>query len=455
MQRPALITLAIMVLAAPSLSAQAPVEGSALETRVWLDRGDEPVLRRGETVRVYYRAAQDAYAAIFRIDTDGRVSMIFPQTPSSDTRVDAGRDYRLVLPNSPVWRVNDDPGVGYFFMVASPEPLDFSAFPFDPAFGWDLGAVGAVVYEDPYLAIDAYVAELIPDWDVAPYALDFVTYSVGDTYTYPRFLCYDCHEARPYASWNPYDLPCTTVRVVIWDDPYFYPYYRYSGSNVVVARRVVTQPRYAVAARAPGDSFRPLVRSRVGPPRTVPEFKEPPGTPVPVATPRRASQVPADAAPRPTLQRRDPTPSARLPVRSPPTNSGSQPSATPGRDTPDPRIVRPTRPSAPATGSPTTRPSGGTTTVPSRPSVRPSLPSATPSRSGTSPSRPAPQSRPTARPTAPSSRPSARPAAPPSRPTTQPSSRPTARPAAPRTQPSAPSRPTVEPRSNEPRRPGG
>lgn len=288
MRRLPLLTLAVAALAAPSLRAQAPVEAGALETRVWLDRGDEPVLRRGETVRVYYRASEDAYAAIFRIDTDGRISLVFPQDPSADYVVEGGRDYRLMLPRSPVWRVNDDPGAGYFFMIASPEPLDFSAFAFDPDFGWDLSAVGGVVYEDPYVAIDEYVATLLPSWETVPYALDFITYNVGDTYTYPRFLCYDCHDARPYASWNPYSVACTSYRVVIYDDPYFYPYYRYSGTHVVVVRPVVTQPRYAVAARAPGDSFRPLIRSRPAPPRVTAEFKESPGARAPTATPVRS-----------------------------------------------------------------------------------------------------------------------------------------------------------------------
>ena len=117
-----------------------------------------------------------------------------------------GRDYRLLFPQTPVWVIDEDPGVGYFFMVASPEPLDFSAFPFDAELGWDLSGVGEVVYEDPYVAIDDYVAAIVPNWEQVPYALDFITYNVGDTYSYPRFLCYDCHESRPYSSWNPYDL---------------------------------------------------------------------------------------------------------------------------------------------------------------------------------------------------------------------------------------------------------
>jgi len=489
MRRVFLITaLTVTALAVPSARTRAQ-EAGGLETRVWLDQGDEPVLRRGETVRVYYRASEDAYAAIFRIDTDGRISMIFPMDPRSYGEVEGGRDYRLLFPTAPVWRVNEDPGVGYFFMIASPEPLDFSVFPFDPDRGWDLDAVGRVVYEDPYVAIDDYVAQLIPDWQAIPYALDFVTYNVGDTYTYPRFLCYDCHDARPYSSWNPYATSCSSVRVVIWDDPYFYPSYRYYGTQVVVARPFVTQPRYAVAVRAPGESYRPLIRSRAAPARAVPAYKEDPGTLAPSAVrratarptqeaPRPTQEAPRQEAPRPTLQRRPATPetpSSRLPVRTPPSTSREPVPSTPSRGGQDPRIVRPSPSTSPSPGA-TQRPSGrarpsapsarpstgagsGTRAAPSRPSQPSARPSAPSTRSGGS----AP-SRPSAQPSSPSTRPNVRPSAPPSRPSNPPArsaqpsapSRPQAQPSAPSrapssapSRPSTGSRPTVRPRPND------
>lgn len=338
-------------------------------------------------------------------------------------RLSGGVDYRMIFPDSPIWRVRDDPGVGYFFMVASPDPLDLSAFPFDPRFGWDLSAVGEVVYEDPYLAIDDYVARLIPEWEVAPYGLDFVTYHVGDTYTYPRFLCYDCHDARPYGSWNPYSVPCTTYRVVVYDDPYFYPYYRYSGTALVVSRPVVTQPRYAFASRAPGEGSRPVVRARTAPPRrTTVEFKEPAESGVRSIAPQ-APQIGRAPASRPTLQRRPSEPASRLPVRTPPSASRDRTPPSPGRSgVPDATIVRPSRPSG-STPSATPR-------APSRPSER-----VTPTRRGGT----TPSARPSTR-----SRPSARPATPSRGTTQQPRARPTVR--------SAPSRPSARPTSPGPSR---
>jgi len=472
MRPPKLLAILLSVAAAraAAVGGQAQ-ELPGLEARVWLDRGEEPVLQRGSQVRVYYRTSEDAYAAIFRIDTDGVISMVFPQHPGAIEVVRGGRDYRLLFPDAPLWSVGDEPGVGYFFMVASPEPLDFSAFAYDERLGWDLGPVSGVVYEDPYVAIDDYVAELVPGWEVVPYALDFLTYHVGNTYSYPRFLCYDCHTARPYASWNPYDVACTSFRVVIWDDPYFYPTYRYSGTSVVVARPARSLPRYEFVTRAPYDiGVRPLVYSRPAPERRVAQFKEAPEVPaasrVPVrrsptpsasrgaqqAPGRQAQQGPDDGAARPTLQ---PRPSASPSTRTPPGAAASRsPEARatatrgeqPAAPAPDPSAEPdrragperpPTRPSSARTAparptSSTTRPSEsgrgpatGQDAPPRARAVAPSRPSA-----GSAPSRPpttrSAPSRPSARPATPSAgrpaaaRPSATPRAPAARPTVRP-----------------------------------
>ena len=470
------LTLLLAATTALDRPVAAQEAAGALEARVWLDRGDEPVLRRGEDVRVYYRTSEDAFAAIFRIDTDGRVYLIFPQHPDAIEVVRGRRDYRLVFPQAPAWRVDEDPGVGYLFVVASPEPLDFSRFPFDERFGWDLDGVGQTVYSDPYVAIDDYVAQIVPSWDQVPYALDFVTYSVGETHSYPRFLCYDCHAYESYSSWNPYDYTCTTYRVVIWDDPYFYPQYRYSGMNVVVARPMRALPRYEVARRSVGDAVAPIVRVRSPVARRVTEYKEPAtaaGSTAATPPVRRASpamtspqerprpqQAPDTARSRPTLQRR---PSARLPARTPPAASPTRPEqpkpapATPTPTSPRTPSARPqATPREPQAAPTPTRP---VRTPPTARSPRTQEPRAVPTRPSTTrepqavPTRPSTTREPQAAPSRPSarsvpSRPSAQPAAGP-----RPQSAP--RPETPRggsgtSRPTGTSRPSASPQPSRP-----
>jgi hypothetical protein len=354
------------------MTAQGP-----LEARVWLDRGEEPVFTRGESARLYYRASNDAFVAIFQIDTNGAVRLVFPRSPDEMNVVRGGFDYRLLFPRSPFWQVDDDPGVGYFFLVASPEPLDFSDLGyshFDR--GWDLSRVGREVYGDPFVAMDDFVATLIPGWQEVPYALDFATYNVGGRHEYPRFLCYDCHGFRAYTSWNPYAYDCTSFRVLIYDDPYYHPASRYSGSRVVYPRPTRPfEPRFAFKERAAGEASAPLFLNsdERRPPASVPSAafrrgmapspdRAPPGggRPTsaapdertrPVLQPRPApgSSPPGASAPRPPAGSVRPPPdgaggAAPPPPRRPPSSGSVEPPAATG--------VPPTGTTRPPTGAP-------------------------------------------------------------------------------------------------------
>lgn len=309
-------------------------EAYPLEARVWLDRGHEPVLQRGETARLYYRVSEDAFVAIFNIDTNGTIRLVFPNSPQENHFARGGRDYRVLFPGSSYWFVGDDPGMGYFFIVASPEPFTFADLRYSHyGGGWDLSFVGRQVYRDPYLAMDDYVAALIPDWEYIGYGLDFTSYNVDQRFEYPRFMCYECHGFRPYSTWNPYHYACSSFRVVIYNDPYYYPVTRYRGTRVVYV-----QPRRGVAhfsfkERAAGEPGTPQIVVRNTPPVS--------RSGVDGAAPRRAQprgSVPSAGAP------------AAVPNRS---VSGSSGSVTPGVDR-----------------GATRRPSSGTTTPLTRPTGR-------------------------------------------------------------------------------------
>ena len=46
---------------------------------VWTDR-DDP-MSTGQPVRVYFRTGANAYVMVFRVDTDGRIEVLFPHRP--------------------------------------------------------------------------------------------------------------------------------------------------------------------------------------------------------------------------------------------------------------------------------------------------------------------------------------------------------------------------------------
>jgi hypothetical protein len=252
-----LVSLGRLLLASLSVIHPAAVRDSAARAggraaariTVWTDRDDPYV--RGQGARVFLSVDEPSHVAVFRVDTDGRIRVLFPREPWTDSYVeDKGelevsgfRDDRSFL-------VDDDPGVGYLFAIASTEAFDFRFITRGDY--WDYRLIdGGRIQGDPYVRLTDLAARLVPDGD---YDYDVTPYYVDHRYDYPRFVCYDCHAYASYDEWNPYRASCTRYRVVIRDDPRYYPY-RYGGRNVVAERPAHPGPRFvfrdADPARAP------------------------------------------------------------------------------------------------------------------------------------------------------------------------------------------------------------
>lgn len=210
----------------------------APDVELWVS-GDN-LFRRGDRARVYFRTDEDAYVTIVRIDTDGRVDILFPEDPYDDNEVRGGHTYRVYGHGHESFVINDYPGLGYIFAIASWDPFDYDRV--SRGRQWDYHYAGGRVHRDPYVAARDF-ADLLLD-PRASYSFDVAEYHVDQRVTYPRFLCYDCHAYRPYPVWNPYSHACVKFRIVVWDDPYYYPYRRYGGRRVVYVRERVREPRY-------------------------------------------------------------------------------------------------------------------------------------------------------------------------------------------------------------------
>jgi hypothetical protein len=230
-----------------------PVHPAAVAGRIalWTDR-DDPY-HRGEGARVYLELNQPAFVTVFRVDTDGRVRVLFPREPWSDAYV---RDDRqtIELPGNRgglSFIVDDYPGVGYLFAVASPQPFDYD--PIARGDYWDYRLIdGGRIQRDPYVVLTDLAERIAPD---ANYDYDVVPYYVEQHYDYPRFLCYDCHAYASYDQWDPYRRACSRFRVVIYDDPRYYPYRSGRGRNVVVSRPTHPGARYVFRDAEPGRYY--------------------------------------------------------------------------------------------------------------------------------------------------------------------------------------------------------
>jgi hypothetical protein len=211
---------------------------AAARVSIWTDR-DDPYAR-GEPADVYLSVVEPSYVAVFRVDTDGRIRVLFPREPWTDTYVREERELQVTGPRGGrSFLVDDDPGVGYLFALASTEPLDFRYITRGDY--WDYRLIdGGRIQGDPYVRLTDLAARLVPEGD---YDYDISPYYVDRRYDYPRFVCYDCHAYASYREWDPYQSACTRYRVVIRDDPEYYPY-RYGGRNVVADRPAHPGPRF-------------------------------------------------------------------------------------------------------------------------------------------------------------------------------------------------------------------
>jgi hypothetical protein len=237
------------------------------------DRGD--VVRRSDRVGVFFETDEDGYVTLFRIDTDGRIRMLFPSQPWDDNFAVGGRRYRVPHPygssNRYTFAVDDYPGVGYLVAVLSRDPFDFDRYVRNDHWEYRAVAHEGRVTGDPYVAADEIVEQLLPP-GYTMYGIDILPYFVEQRYEYPRFLCYDCHTYVAYPVWDPYRDWCGTFRIVIYDDFYRYPSRLYPGRGVTVAARVNLRPRYIIKTRLHTDPH--ITRIRPMPSGTPPALDE-------------------------------------------------------------------------------------------------------------------------------------------------------------------------------------
>jgi len=251
----ALLSLAFM----PTATAGNPAL-SRPRVELWTNRGDAAVYTRGERVRLYFRLDQDAYVTIFRVDTDGRVRVLFPREPWEDNFARGGRDFEVdgnELARE-AFTIDDYPGVGYLFAVASADAFVYDGV--ESGDHWDYRVIAdGRVRGDPYVAMTDLAQRIVPegytDWDY-----DVISYNVGQHYDYPRFLCYDCHTYVSYPYWDPYYDSCVRFRMFVYDDPWFYPYRYggYGGTRVVFAR---PYRRSRVSSSRIGEPLDPAAKS--------------------------------------------------------------------------------------------------------------------------------------------------------------------------------------------------
>ncbi len=206
---------------------------------LWTNHDEDPY-RRGDQARVFFKAETDGYVTVLRVDTDGRIRVLFPREPWEDNFARGGRTFEVLDRDNHAFEVDDYPGVGYIFAVSSPDPYRYDEFVRGDHWDYRLIADGRV-RGDPYVSLTDFASQIA---GAGEYDYDITQYYVEQHYDYPRFVCYDCHNYVSYSYWNPYHYSCNRFRIVIYDDYYYYPYRYNRGRNVVITRPYRPGPRY-------------------------------------------------------------------------------------------------------------------------------------------------------------------------------------------------------------------
>ena len=252
------ILTAVTALAVPNLApalAQARLESPSAQIAVSITEPD--FFTRYDGVSVSFESTRDGFVTVFRVDTDGRLRVLYPREPWQDNFAVAGRRYRVENRSTQhgphAFVVDDYPGVGYVFAIVSAERFDYAAYVRNDHWEYRNAANNGRITGDPYVALVEVVERMVPSEDV-PWAFDVVPYFVEQQFEYPRFLCYDCHAYATYPRWDPYRDWCGTFRIVIYNDIHRYPRGVYPVTRVVYPS-VLIQPRYVFKTRTESDPY--------------------------------------------------------------------------------------------------------------------------------------------------------------------------------------------------------
>ena len=253
---------------APALLLEPPTTLASLaaqsgRVQVWMD-GNRDLYRPGERMHVRVRSDQDGYLAVFHIDTNGDVDIIYPRSENEEGWIEGGRTLNLGSRGGYDYvRSRGGYGLGYVMAVTLDEPLELwrvrELYGVRTA-GWD---GNRSIFGDPFYAMDELVRAIVPEGAYGYESVDYATYHVGQRrYRYPRYACYD-----GYGDWYNYRGvywdDCDRVRILLVSYPWYYDTHRWRGPRRVYYERYYyrtasTRPLHRYKERT--DSYAPPAR---------------------------------------------------------------------------------------------------------------------------------------------------------------------------------------------------
>ncbi len=222
----------------PGSAAGFDYAGNSLRAEVWVDKSQGEVYRKGEHIGVGFQTNQDAYAVVYRIDTEGLVTVLWPRSRFDDGFIFGGHEYKVPVSGAGRLRVSNYAGEGIVEAVVSQYPFDLRSLELDFHHENTAERHNFRVAGDPFLAMNEVNYAVTGLEDSGEYVVtNYASYYVHTKVDHPRYLCNQCHVDEQVA-YDPYDDHCamTIEYDYSWYNGWYdsYGYYPVYGNPVYV-----------------------------------------------------------------------------------------------------------------------------------------------------------------------------------------------------------------------------
>ncbi len=185
-----------------------------VDIEVRTNRDDGAIFEPGDEVTLRVKVSRASYVALYDIDTEGRVHLLYPTDPDDEYRLRAGKTYNFPLDGDGAYIASGPEGVEYIYAIASSRPL-WSRLPWNES-GYDVSRISYRNVEGDPFEWCGRLNEYILNDD--PYGVsDYTYFYVERRVAYPRYVCSDCHGGGYYAGrvLRPYYDRCSTFDIRI------------------------------------------------------------------------------------------------------------------------------------------------------------------------------------------------------------------------------------------------
>lgn len=252
-----LVVVAVSVpLCAYAATSYLPTDYTGQGVSLSLTDPDGSVYQNGESVRLLLRTDADGYVAIFNIDTDGYVHLLYPRDARSIRKFSRGREYSIPERNDEALIVTGKKGMEMLFAVFVPRRDDFDIYAIQEDISDSESGYAERIDGDPFIAANRIASRLVPGIARNPGAsLAFTYFHVIAPVDFPRYLCGTC-EATGRDPWGPNGPDYVAVRDFERTNQLAYPLVRGFDleSNLAEAE---PEPRYIETTRTVYIDYRP------------------------------------------------------------------------------------------------------------------------------------------------------------------------------------------------------